>query len=335
VFKLTLLFRGKLLKIHHLIEGDSYIGRDPDCALQIDSLAVEPRHVRLNLQDQQLTLYNLCDTGNVLVNHKSVSEQPLQDGDQIQIGKHTIKLTVDESAAALVPPPTPEAAPAATPAAPARIGWLQVLSGPHLGRAFPIEPDQHRIGKPGLPSALISHADDRYQIVTLECGDCRLDGQALDASGRTLNDGAIIECGELRLQFFMDQAVSVPVAHRAPPSAATLRHHSRISFDAQAYLRSETMVWQTQLIDIALKGALIARPADWQGAKGDSYLLELLLDDEQAAIRMMVTVMHVQTDRIGLHCEHIDIDSVTHLRRLIELNLGDPDLLERELAGLE
>lgn len=333
MFKLTLLFRGKLLKVHHLTEGESYIGRDPDCALQIDSLAVEPRHVRINLQDRQLTLHNLCATDNVLINHKPVSEQPLQDGDVIQIGKHTIKLSLDESTDLI--PAEPEAASSEKSVLPARIGWLQVLSGPHLGRAFPIEPDQHRIGKPGLPSALISHADGRYHIVSIDHSDCRLDGQTLDASGRILTDGAIIECGELRLQFFMDQAVSVPAAHRTQPNPATLRHHSRVSFDAQAYLRNDAMVWQTQLIDISLKGALIARPADWQGAKGGSYMLELLLDDEQTIIRMAVTVMHVQADRIGLHCEHIDIDSVTHLRRLIELNLGDPDLLERELTGLE
>ncbi len=333
MFKLTLLFRGKLLNIHHLTEGDSYIGRDPDCALQIDSLAIEPHHVRLNLHDRQLTLYDLCNTGNVLVNHKPVSEQSLQDGDQIQIGKHTLKLSLDESAALI--PSAGDAPAVATAATPPRVGWLQVLSGPHLGRAFPIEHDQHRIGKPGMPSALISHADGRYQIVALEHGDCRLDGQPLDTGDRTLNEGAIIECGELRLQFFMDQAVNVPVTHRAPPDSAALRHHSRISFDVQAYLRSETMVWQTQLIDIALKGALIARPADWEGAKGERYLLELLLDDDQALIRMDVTVVHVQADRIGLHCEHIDIDSITHLRRLIELNLGDPDLLERELSGKE
>ncbi len=33
-------------------------------------------------------------------------------------------------------------------------------------------------------------------------------------------------------------------------------------------------------------------------------------------------------------CEHIDIDSITHLKRLIELNLGDEALLHRELAHL-
>jgi hypothetical protein len=28
----------------------------------------------------------------------------------------------------------------------------------------------------------------------------------------------------------------------------------------------------------------------------------------------------------------IDVDSATHLRRLLELNLGDPSLVERELV---
>ena len=36
----------------------------------------------------------------------------------------------------------------------------------------------------------------------------------------------------------------------------------------------------------------------------------------------------------GLICRNLDIDSATHLRRLVELNLGDPKLLERELSAL-
>jgi hypothetical protein len=35
-----------------------------------------------------------------------------------------------------------------------------------------------------------------------------------------------------------------------------------------------------------------------------------------------------------LHCDNIDVDSVTHLRRLVALNSGDPKLLDRELAAL-
>ncbi|MCG8610315.1 MAG: hypothetical protein MI864_07240, partial [Pseudomonadales bacterium] len=32
--------------------------------------------------------------------------------------------------------------------------------------------------------------------------------------------------------------------------------------------------------------------------------------------------------------KYIDLDSITHLKRLIELNVGDPSLIERELSAL-
>jgi hypothetical protein len=42
----------------------------------------------------------------------------------------------------------------------------------------------------------------------------------------------------------------------------------------------------------------------------------------------------MQKDRIGLYIEQLDLDSASHLQRLMELNLGDSDTLERELAEL-
>lgn len=331
VFKLTLLFRDKLLQVHHLSEGETLIGRDPDCGIHIDSLAVAPQHARLSTQGAELTLRDISEGAGLLVNHKKVVEQILQDGDQIQIGKHTLRVAVDDLA---LPPPTPLIIETPVPIAPSRIGWLQILNGAHLGRAFPIERDHHRIGKPGTPSALITVVEQQYQIAALEGADCQVDSQPLDAIARPLNDGAIIECGELRLQFFMDQAVSLPAAAKAAAPAVSQRHFSRIAFDAQVYLRNDTLVWQSLLIDVSLKGALITRPADWQGHIGEVYTLEMVLGDDQLIIRMLVSVAHVHDERIGLQCVNIDIDSITHLRRLIELNLGEPESLERELAAL-
>ncbi len=74
-------------------------------------------------------------------------------------------------------------------------------------------------------------------------------------------------------------------------------------------------------------------PAEWRGACGDQCRLKLALADD-AAILMQGTVAHVDGRKMGLRCDSIDIDSITHLRRLVELNAGDPDLLERELAAL-
>ncbi len=41
-----------------------------------------------------------------------------------------------------------------------------------------------------------------------------------------------------------------------------------------------------------------------------------------------------ENGELGLRCEDIDVDSITCLRRLVELNLGEPELLERELSAL-
>jgi len=43
---------------------------------------------------------------------------------------------------------------------------------------------------------------------------------------------------------------------------------------------------------------------------------------------------YTEPERIGFACTHIDIDSAAHLRRLVELNLGNPELLARELSAL-
>ena len=98
--------------------------------------------------------------------------------------------------------------------------------------------------------------------------------------------------------------------------------------------RNDTVV-AAELIDISLKGALVKAPAQWSGAVSDGCHLKLKLKlAEGSAIVMRMTVAHVMGRRVGLYCESIDLDSITHLRRLVELNAGEPALLDRELATL-
>jgi hypothetical protein len=49
---------------------------------------------------------------------------------------------------------------------------------------------------------------------------------------------------------------------------------------------------------------------------------------------MELTATHIVDNKVGFKCEHIDIDSITQLRRLVELNLGNSSLLERDLLSL-
>lgn len=83
-----------------------------------------------------------------------------------------------------------------------------------------------------------------------------------------------------------------------------------------------------------MKGVLVqlATPTTLQA--GQRCTFDLTLSDNETHIAMSVRVAHVNGDRAGFHWERIDAESLTHLRRLLELNLGDADLVERDLSQL-
>jgi hypothetical protein len=108
----------------------------------------------------------------------------------------------------------------------------------------------------------------------------------------------------------------------------------RASFHSPVRLtNTEGVEYSGQLHDLSLKGALLEMPVNWPGQPGERYRLQLDLSPE-VRITMQTTVMHQEGRLIGLRCDEIDLDSVTALRRLVELNSDDPDLLERELSAL-
>ena len=112
------------------------------------------------------------------------------------------------------------------------------------------------------------------------------------------------------------------------------RQYSRISFASPAQLLLGKRALEVQVLDLSLKGALLHLPDAADLAMGEAADLDLPLDEMGNRIRMQTTVAHLEGRQAGLVCQIIDIDSVTHLRRLVELNLGNADLLQRELAVL-
>jgi hypothetical protein len=111
------------------------------------------------------------------------------------------------------------------------------------------------------------------------------------------------------------------------------RRFWRAAFQADVQLVDAAGAVSAELVDISLKGALLMVPPEWQGHHGDACRLELKLADD-AVIAMDAIVAHMEAGWVGLRCVDIDLDSITHLRRLVELNAGDPALLDRELAAL-
>ena len=112
------------------------------------------------------------------------------------------------------------------------------------------------------------------------------------------------------------------------------RRFSRILFSSEAALEQDQQVFHTSVLDLSLKGALISRPAAWSGIVGSHGVLRFKLDQSELELVMEVAIAHTHEQTLGLRCERMDIDSASHLRRLLELNLGDADLLSRELSEL-
>lgn len=111
------------------------------------------------------------------------------------------------------------------------------------------------------------------------------------------------------------------------------RNFHRILYAAEATLSCEEKTWGCQIIDLSLNGCLLRFECPWEDDPEKLYTLTLQLSD-QIHIKMELTVTHVVDNKVGFKCEHIDIDSISELRRLVELNLGSSILLERDLLSL-
>ena len=108
------------------------------------------------------------------------------------------------------------------------------------------------------------------------------------------------------------------------------RQYSRIHFSTEARLYYPSGESSVELLDLSLKGALVTSRSPLPLAKDDPVKLQMPLDELGTMIRMEGLVTHNRSGQIGILCTGIDLDSITHLRRLVELNLGDEALLERE-----
>ncbi len=93
------------------------------------------------------------------------------------------------------------------------------------------------------------------------------------------------------------------------------------------------------VVDISLNGVLMAPPnsaaaIDWQ--VGDVGGISVRLNDTGLEMHFSGRVARIDDGLVAMKFEDMDLDTATHLRRLIELNTGKPALVERavdELGG--
>jgi hypothetical protein len=112
------------------------------------------------------------------------------------------------------------------------------------------------------------------------------------------------------------------------------RQYSRVPFVSQVELHIGDRALNVALLDIAFKGALLQTTGQLSVPLHAPCRLVLPLADGNESIEMRGKVAHLEAEHLGIACDDMDLQSLTNLRRLLALNTGDAELMDRELAQL-
>ncbi|EIA4709859.1 PilZ domain-containing protein [Vibrio cholerae] len=112
------------------------------------------------------------------------------------------------------------------------------------------------------------------------------------------------------------------------------RRFSRILYQAPATLSQGGKQLSTCIQDLSLHGLLL-----WSEDEPDLNTHALVdvvfsLPESDVTISLSAKIISIQERIIRMAISHIDIESIAHLRRLVELNVGDDSLLHRDLEHL-
>ena len=112
------------------------------------------------------------------------------------------------------------------------------------------------------------------------------------------------------------------------------RRFSRVNFGVKAEAESEQFKLELAVLNLSLKGALLHSAQNFPFSVGSTFNLRIFLCSTDITLLFQVKLVHVEGDEFGVKFLSGDIDSITHLRRVIELNTGDCDRVARELHFL-
>ncbi len=208
--KLTLSFKDKVLKVFPLPEGEAIIGSGPSCLLHIDSLAVQPRHASITTQGDKSILRDLNTGEGTFVNGKKLSgDYTLKDDDVIRVGKHDLLFTQEMAVETTHNTEAAEEIPHSEefklePIREMKSGWLQLMSGQNVGKTISLSRNLTNLGTPGVQTAVIAKRSDGYFLSHLE-GEHppTVDGVSIGNSSWHLQDGNVIQMGNVKMQFYL------------------------------------------------------------------------------------------------------------------------------------
>ncbi|WP_020559899.1 FHA domain-containing protein [Thiofilum flexile] len=112
------------------LQQDSYtIGRHPSCDLVLGDKTVSNQHARISLRASKYLLEDLGSTNSTYVNQRAVQEYWLEDGDIIQLGRHTISYSAESHLNEQIAQLKTSADSMDSNAK----AWLEIMNGRHAG----------------------------------------------------------------------------------------------------------------------------------------------------------------------------------------------------------
>ncbi len=112
------------------------------------------------------------------------------------------------------------------------------------------------------------------------------------------------------------------------------RYFSRVEFARRVFLIKGDVRLETKLIDISMRGALIEHSEEFPLQTGELCTFEFHLNEATLILAIEAKLVFSKDDHMGFQFVEMDLGTLTHLRRLIELNVGDPELVQEELFFL-
>jgi hypothetical protein len=111
------------------------------------------------------------------------------------------------------------------------------------------------------------------------------------------------------------------------------RYYKRITFHVDAAAKINNKMYTGELYDISLKGALIKMHKALNISPKEPGTVMLKLPNSIITLEFEAKIVHQKEMFLGFRFEGADVDSITHLRRLLVLNTGDEEGIDRELVS--
>lgn len=109
------------------------------------------------------------------------------------------------------------------------------------------------------------------------------------------------------------------------------RYFKRIKFETDSKIDLKGTSYKCELLDISFKGALLRCPNNIPIKKGEFCKLHIHLPSSEVNLDFDTQLIHSDNNHLGFKFESEDLDTMTHHRRLIELNLGGDEYLDNEI----